>query len=496
MRIDTAIKRAAGALSAAIIVILMAGCAVTAEIPITTQSEEALEVFLQARQLGDNLRFDEARELYSQAIEKDPDFALAHWARALTATSNKDLKEHLSRAVALAPNVSEGERLLIEASQASADNKPLKALELRKRLVRRYPKDKRAHYSLAGSYSGQDEFDKAIAEYEKAIRIDPDFSPPYNLLGYMHILNDNLEQAEAAFQNYIRLVPDEANPYDSMADLLTRMGRHDEAIAHYEKSLERNPSFSFSQRKIGLNHIYMGHFDQGRAAIRQAIDMEPTPLGKVVDQEAIAFSYLYEGQPQQALVEIGKAVELAAEADIPSRLALIHSGICRIHTEMGNLAEAEQSLAACREVVQGAELTPATKDNFAYLALFQEAEIAAGREDFETALAKAADLKTKIEAGEDPREMEGHHLLLGLIYLEKGEHATAIEHLGQADQEDPNTFYLLAKAESGAGNQDKATELYRKVAGWNEVMSHNTNNLLRALSYALARPEALAALGD
>ncbi len=497
MRIDSAIKRAAGALSAAILVILMAGCGATGEIPITTSSEEAREIFLQARQVFDNLRFNEARELLSQAIEKDPDFALAHWARAQTVASNKEFREHMTRAVALAPNVSEGERLLIEASQALADNKPLKALELRKRLVRRYRNDKRAHSAVAASYGGQDEFDKAIAEYEKAIGIDPNFAPPYNSLGYIHLVKGNFEQAEEAFQNYIRLIPDEANPYDSMADLLTRMGRHEEAIEHFKKSAELNPKFAFSQRKIGLNHIYMGHYDQGRAAIRQAMDMEPVAFGKVVDLETIAFSYLYEGKPQQTLVEIGKALELAAEVDLPGRLALIHSGICRIHAKMGNLDKAEQSLAAYLEVVEGADFTSGTVDFFTDQALFQEAFIAAKRQDFEAALAKAAELKANIEAGEDPEEMEGHHLLLGLIYLEKGEHATAIEHLRQADQEDPNTFYLLAKAESGAGNQDRATELYRKVAGWNEVFSQSGgNDLHRALGYALARPEALAALGD
>ena len=93
-------------------------------------------------------------------------------------------------------------------------------------------------------------------------------------------------------------------------------------------------------------------------------------------------------------------------------------------------------------------------------------------------------------------EMENHHLLLALISLEKGEHATALEHLAQADQNDPYTFYLMAEAESGAGNPDRARELYQQVARWNEVMSQSTNDLHRALGYALVRAKALAALGE
>ncbi|MCK4578669.1 MAG: tetratricopeptide repeat protein [Candidatus Marinimicrobia bacterium] len=489
-------NRAAGALSAAILVILMAGCAATGEIPITTSSEEARAVFLEARQLAENLRPTEARALFDQAIAKDPDFAMAYLARAAAATSNKDFQEHLSRAVALAPNVSEGERLLIEAQQALAENKPLKALELREQVVAKYPNDKRAHNVLAFSYTGQDEDDKAIAEFEKAVAIDPDFAPPYNNLGYAYLANGDYEQAEEAFKNYIRLIPDEANPYDSMADLLTRMGRHEEAIEHFKKSAELNPTFGFSQRKIGLNQIYLGQYDEGRESIRQAIEMEPGPFGKVVDLEAIAFSYLFEGQPQQTLAEIGKAVELAAEANLPVRLALIHAGICYLHAELGNLAEAEQSLAACKEVVAGAEFTPAAMDFFADQALFNEAFIAAKRQDFETALAKADELKASIEAGADPEEIEVYHLLLGLIYLEKGEYTQALEHLAEVDQDDPFNVYQVARAESGTGNQEKANELYQKVARWNEVQSHSNNDLIRALGYALVRPKALAAIGE
>ena len=363
------VLRTAVVLGAALLVVLQTGCAGIApkakpaaepvpaaeptEIPITTASEEAREIFLEGREISEHLRTDEAREYFDKAIALDPDFALAYWARAFTTTSNKDFKEYLSRAVALAPNVSEGERLLIEANQASAENKPLKALELREQLVAKYPNDKRAHSVLAFSYAGQDEDDKAIAEFKKAVAIDPDFAPPYNNLGYAYMTKGDFERAEEAFKNYIRLIPDEANPYDSMADLYTRMGQHEEAIEHYKKSAELNPKFAVSQRKIGLNQVYMGQYDEGRASIHQAIDMEPTPLGKVVDLETIAFSYLYEGKPQQTLAEISKAVELAA--DFPGRLALIHAGICYLHAELGNLDEAEQSLATCMEVVEGAE---------------------------------------------------------------------------------------------------------------------------------------------
>ena len=83
------------------------------EIPITTNSEEARKLFLEGRELLDDIRSDEARELFQKAIDQDPDFAQAHLSRAFTSISNADFQEHFDKAVALAPNASEGERLMI-----------------------------------------------------------------------------------------------------------------------------------------------------------------------------------------------------------------------------------------------------------------------------------------------------------------------------------------------------------------------------------------------
>jgi Tfp pilus assembly protein PilF len=72
------VTRTVGLLAFALWIVLPAIVGAQEEMPITTKSDEARKIFLQARQLFDNIRFDEARELFSKAIEKDPDFTLAH----------------------------------------------------------------------------------------------------------------------------------------------------------------------------------------------------------------------------------------------------------------------------------------------------------------------------------------------------------------------------------------------------------------------------------
>jgi len=472
------------------LLVIQLGCARDElEMSITTQSDEARQIFLRARDASENLNTDEASELFSQAIEKDADFALAYLYRALEAASTADRRNDLERAMSLISQVSEGEQLLIEANHAYyLENNQEKMAEMFKEMAKKYPQDKRVHYYLGNVYRGYyNEYDKAIAEFKKALVIDKDFAPPYNLLGYAYIAKWEYQKAEKAFDNYIRLLPDQPNPHDSMADLLTKMGRYQEAIKYYQKAVELDPRFTASQRKVGVNLVYMGKYDEGRDAIRKAVDMETKPAGKVVSMGTIARSYIYEDNYQEAGVATDKAVLIATDANLPGRAAyyhLIKSSIC---IEMEDLDQAEKSLSECKELLDTANIIPYYKTLYTYFALWNEAIIAEKRHDFQTALATVDHLKAKIEAVEDPEAMKDwYYPLAGYIHLGKGDYQEAIEHFSKANQENPRTLYYLAVAESKTGNEEKASELFKKVAYWNED----------SFAYSFVRSKAITALKE
>ena len=305
----------------------------------------------------------------------------------------------------------------------------------------------------------------------------------YNVLGYAYIQKREYEKSEEAFKNYIRLIPDEANPHDSLADLYTKMGRNEDAIEHFKKSVELNPKFTISQRKIGTNLVFMGKYDEGREAFRKAMEMESTPNAKVTDMNQVALSHIYEGNFEQAVTAFDESIKMAQEAGLSARVAGIHTQKCYIHLESGHLAKAEESLAECKKTVMASDLRQSLKDNFAKGAMAQEALIAAKKGDFETAMAKADEQLAMIQGDNNPNEMKDHHDLLGLIHFEKGDHAKAIEHLNQGDQEDPYILYHLAVSESKAGDKTWATELFKKVAEMNQ----------NGLGYALVRSKAMGA---
>src|ERR1043165_3017020 len=206
--------------------------ATSGKILITTSSEEARKEFLAGRDLSEKLRITDSIQHFDKAISLDPNFALAELNRANVSPTAKEFFDHLKKAVTLSEKASDGERMLIQATEAGANGNQTKQRETLERLVATYPNDERAHFNLGGYYFGQQDYKQAIAHYKKATDLDPTYSTAFNILGYAYRQDENYTEAENAFKKYIELIPNDPNPYDSYAELLLKMGRFDEAIRH------------------------------------------------------------------------------------------------------------------------------------------------------------------------------------------------------------------------------------------------------------------------
>ncbi len=77
-----------------------------------------------------------------------------------------------------------------------------------------------AHLEQGIAYYDQEKWDEAIAEFQEAIRLDPEFGVAYGWLGYSYALGPgDLEKAIAALEKYLQLVPEAEDRAQVEADL-------------------------------------------------------------------------------------------------------------------------------------------------------------------------------------------------------------------------------------------------------------------------------------
>jgi tetratricopeptide (TPR) repeat protein len=453
-----------------------------AEVPITTASEAALGLYLEGRELNENLRGTEARRYFENAAARDPDFAMAHFGLALTAPSAQEFFARLERAVGLADRVSDGEGWIIRGLDAGVRSAPAEQERLYTQLVEAYPDDARAQTLLGELHSGRQEWEKAIARYLRAIEIAPDFPPPYNQLGYAYRALGRWDDAGRAFKKYIALVPGEPNPHDSYAELLMKTGRFEESIFNYRKALSIDDAFFPSHVGIGLNQIFLGKPDEARATFDHLYRIARNDGER---REALlwtAASHLYQGDHDRALAVARKRAAIAEATGDLATLAFDQTLFGDLLLDAGRpreaLAEYEHAVELIERAGVSAEVEAAVRRNH----LYARARVALAEGDLAAARAQAAAYEAAVEVAAVPGELRQAHELAGRLALARGDAATALAELDHANRQDPRVLYAQALAARAAGDLPRARDLAAQAAGFNGL----------GLPYAYVRAKARA----
>src|SRR6184192_227399 len=238
---------------------------------VPTANTEAYELYLKGRffwnkRTGADLK--RAIDYFNQAIAKDPNYALAYAGLA-------DSYTLLSVFSAASPQDS------IPQARVAAK----KALELDNTLAE-------AHASSGRILSGYDyDFERAIAEFERAIQLNPNYATSYH---------------------WISNGP------------LTARGEFDRAITEGKRAVELDPLSMIDNADLGQIYFYARRYDEAISQIGKAIEIDPHSylahyyLGQI---------YQLQGHLTEAIAEYQKAVELD---DDPQALAFLGQAQARI----------------------------------------------------------------------------------------------------------------------------------------------------------------------
>ena len=164
-----------------------------------------------------------------------------------------------------------------------------------------------AHNSLGLVLADHGQIDAAIAHYQKAVEIKPDFAWAHTNLGTALAVRGQVDAATAHFRKAVEIKPDFAEAHTSLGIALAVRGQVDAAIAHFRKALEIKPDFAEAHAGLGNILAVRGQIDEAITHYQKALEIRPDDAAAHYN---LSIALEGRGQVDAAIAHYKKALEI------------------------------------------------------------------------------------------------------------------------------------------------------------------------------------------
>lgn len=157
-------------------------------------------------------------------------------------------------------------------------------------------------------------FPHAKTAVMKALALDDSLAAAHTSLAFVTLYYDrDWAGAEREFRRAIALNPNYANGHHWYAEFLSLVGRHKEAIAESERARELDPLSNIINTWVGSRYFFARRYDEAIEQYRNAVEMDP---GFVPVHLVLGHAFEQKHMYGEAIAELEKAVALSGGSPV------------------------------------------------------------------------------------------------------------------------------------------------------------------------------------
>ena len=288
-------------------------------------------------------------EYFEQAIEKDPNYALAYTGVARAC-------------VILGMGFGPGEIRPDEAYRRGKEA-VARALDIDDELGE-------AHGTLAFlKFVSDFEWTGAEREFKRAIELNPG-SWTYDVYGLMLSALERYDEAIAAQRRAQELDPLAAVHSSDIASTLLRADRYDEAIQEAKRLIEMQPDFPFGHSTLGWAYVKKDRCEEGLAELEKAVSLNP---GNTMLLAQLGQAYAMAGKVGEAREVLQRLEELSRQRYVPpTHMAYVYTGLGDQDKAIDSLEQAYEERAGGVYGIKGSFLFTTLRSHPRFTALLRK----------------------------------------------------------------------------------------------------------------------------
>ncbi len=251
---------------------------------------------------------------------------------------------------------SKGEARLMEGSREALEE----AIALLKEAIRLDPKYARAiaglgyAYTLKGQFLTKPElFNDAVELFQQAIEMQPMMADGYSGIGMAFVAMGREDDAIGALRRALAFAPQDARVHSALGRALSiGKGKFREALAEYEQALTLNPLTGWAAQQVALCCAYLGEYERGEQAAREAIKAQQESISGhegvqlIGSYSRLAHLHILQGRHDDAIAECYQEIvflRTSTHALKERALIEVNQKLVSAYVRQGNLADARRA---------------------------------------------------------------------------------------------------------------------------------------------------------
>ncbi len=179
--------------------------------------------------------------------------------------------------------------------------------------------DSITYFKKAQYFDNENEFEKALENYAKAIDVDPSYTPAYLARGKLYYRHNRFDKALSDFNKVISLNPNHAVAYLEKGNVFVKTRKLDEALDSYRNAAKCDPELLISYLNQSVIFFHLGKFDKGIEIATKGIEIAKEKDMSDINKIDLTRIYCERGalyaqkkQYDKALKDYKKSIEVEA----------------------------------------------------------------------------------------------------------------------------------------------------------------------------------------